>query len=118
MPIATSKDQKQNTNRFLLFPAALSIWTFRIGGNGVAEHGVLDIGGSDASYISSTFSTAANSGHDLEPSNSYRTMTLEAFLSLKGALQMNQQYSWSHVQKDRDCNGHSEHLHDHAPTCP
>jgi hypothetical protein len=36
MPFATSKDQKLNTNQFLLFLAALSIWTFKMGSNGVA----------------------------------------------------------------------------------
>jgi hypothetical protein len=66
MPFATSKDQKQNTNQFLLSHVTLSIWTFMMGGNGVAAHGVLDNGGNAASHISALLSTASNIELDLE----------------------------------------------------
>jgi hypothetical protein len=72
MPFATSKDQKQNTNRFLLSPTALSIWTFSIRGKGVAVDGVSDNGGNADSHISAPLSTASNNGLDLEPSNKRR----------------------------------------------
>jgi hypothetical protein len=72
MPFATSNDQKQNKNRFLLSPVALSIWTFSIGGKGVAVDGVSDNGGNVDSYISAPLSTASNNGLDLEPSNKRR----------------------------------------------
>jgi hypothetical protein len=45
-------------------------------------------------------------------------MTLGASLNLKEALQVNQQYSSSHVQKNLGLNGQSEHFHDDVPTCP
>jgi hypothetical protein len=45
-------------------------------------------------------------------------MTLTASLSLEGASQMNQQFSWSHVQNYVGRSGHIEHLRDHVPTCP
>ena len=67
MPFATSNDQKQKTNRFLLSPAPLSICTFRMEGNGVPV-GVPDDGGNAASYISAPLKTASNDGLDLEPS--------------------------------------------------
>jgi hypothetical protein len=51
MPLATNKDRKQNTNRFLLSPATFSICTFKIGGNGVDGVGVLDGRSNDVSYI-------------------------------------------------------------------
>jgi hypothetical protein len=66
MPFATSKDQKQDTNQFLLSPAVLSIWIFRMRGNSVVGIGVLDKGGNDVSYIFTPCSIASNSGVNLD----------------------------------------------------
>jgi hypothetical protein len=67
----TYKDQKQNTNLFLLSPIALSIWTLKMEGNGVVGFDVSDKGGHGVSHISSLFSTASNKGFDLDYSNSW-----------------------------------------------
>jgi hypothetical protein len=41
-------------------------------GNDVAGHGILNIGGSVASHISTAFNIASNSGFNLKPSNSHQ----------------------------------------------
>ena len=64
--IAISRDQKQNTNLFLLSPVALSICTFRIGGKGVPETCYSEGGGKDDSQAFSPCNKASYSGEDRE----------------------------------------------------
>jgi hypothetical protein len=56
----------------LLFLAALSIWTFKMGGNGVVGIGVSNKGGNDVLDISAPCSIASNNELDLDRSNSWR----------------------------------------------
>jgi hypothetical protein len=87
-----------------------------MGGNNVAGFGVSDKGGNDVLYIFAPCKTTSIRGLNLNRSNSRLDNDLEAFLNLEEALQMNQQYSLSHVQKDLGRNGHSKHFLDHVPT--
>ena len=67
--LATSRDQKQKTKRFLLSPVALSICTLRIGGKDVAGSGCANGGGRDDSQISAPRKRALYNGLDHELAN-------------------------------------------------
>ena len=70
MPFTISKDQKQNTNWFLLSSVALCIWTFKMESNDRAKLDVSHKGGNDVLYIFVPCNTTSNRRLDLDYSNS------------------------------------------------
>ena len=72
---------KQKTYLFLLSPVALSIYTLKIGGNGVAGTKTSGNGGSEASHISTPFKIALNKLRTLTPQIVLEKKTLAATLN-------------------------------------
>lgn len=67
--LAIRRDQNAKTNLFLMFHVALSIWTFKIGGNGITRIGTSSTSQNKDLHMFTPYKIARNKGAKPNPTN-------------------------------------------------